>query len=272
MIFLKKLGKFLVNNILLFLIFFLLFSITIKQVVNKNVISKFVLNQVSENAVEVIDKNFDDISDEDLNKMKDRISNNEELNSMIEKYTANTIDSIATGKAGNINITDDVKNFVIENKSDIEKEYNITISDKDLNKAIDELDNKYDINNNYKKAVESASNSLSPEQKQVLRLYKFFISTKFIIIDIILIIIMIICIALYQKSFYKWLKNVSICGISSSIVVSILISLFVFLLNVASKSMDLNIIESLLIPIISLCIFIILLIIYVVINNKKVKY
>ncbi|MBQ2640248.1 MAG: hypothetical protein IJF92_05780 [Bacilli bacterium] len=266
---LKQIGKFLINNILFVLVFIFILSLNLRYVVNRSFINKIVVNKMSDNIVTILDDNFKNLNDDDISDIKQEIQNNKKVNSIVEKYTDTTFNYLVDGNAANINITNDIKSIIKENKSDIETKYNITISEEEIDKAVNKFDKLYNINDYYKKTIKKTSKSLTKEQKQTLKIYNIITSIKFILIIGILIIITIVVIGLYKKSFYKWLKNISISGIVSSVIVSILFIVFTLYINSYINTINLNILKSILIPIYSFVISIILLIIYVIFNKQR---
>ena len=132
---------------------------------------------------------------------------------------------------------------------------------------MDKLEEDYKLNDYYNNLVKDTSKNLSKEQKNALKLYKSITSTNFILITSILIVILLIIIAIYKKSFYKWLKNLSISGIISSIANIILFAILTVIINMSLPDYKLQMIKSIEIPSCILIGSILLLVIYKIINN-----
>ncbi len=264
-----KIGKFLVNCTLSVLLIMLILSITLDKVITKDLLTNFLVEKISNETTEVIDKNFNNLDKQKINKINGDIKKNKAINNAIEKYARNTINIMASDRPYDINLLNEAKSIIKENKSILEEDYNIKITDKQIDEEMEKLDKEFKLNDYYNNLVKDTSKNISKEQKDALKLYKTITSTKFIIIDIILILILLIIIAIYNKSFYKWLKNLGVSGISASIINIVLFIIFTLVINSYSKDVNLKIINSITIPIIFLIYSILMYIVYYLINRKK---
>ncbi|MBR2248117.1 MAG: hypothetical protein IKG58_03700 [Bacilli bacterium] len=264
----KKVLKFLVNNILFIAILLLIFSVTLNKVITKDLLTDFLIQKVSNETTEVLDKNFNELDKEDINKINNDIKTNKDVNNLIEKYARNTIEVMSENNTYDMNLLDDAKAVIKANKNILRDEYKINVTDKQIDEAVDKLDKEYKLNDYYNNLVKQTSNNLSKEQKDALKLYKFITSTKLMIILSIIIIVLLIAIAIYKKSFYKWLKNLSISSITSSILNIIAFISITLVINTSMKDFKLQMIKSIEIPLCFLVGSLLLLTIYKIIDLK----
>ena len=183
----KKVLKFLVNNILFIAILLLIFSVTLNKVITKDLLTDFLIQKVSNETTEVLDKNFNELDKEDINKINNDIKTNKDVNNLIEKYARNTIEVMSENNTYDMNLLDDAKAVIKANKNILRDEYKINVTDKQIDEAVDKLDKEYKLNDYYNNLVKQTSNNLSKEQKDALKLYKFITSTKLMIILSIII-------------------------------------------------------------------------------------
>ena len=215
-------------------VFVLLFSFY-----GKMLFSSFITDFLGGVSTNIVDKNFivDNKKANDSKIKVERYLTLEELVSSseykellkdkgVQKILQKYIDSAIAGVVDpnsleDVNLEEDLINYLIENKDELKRKYNIDVSDEDIKKMQEDGTFK-DIKDNYIKSVETASASLSKFQKSLIKAYTFLCSSTFKIIMIVLIVLDLILISILERSLYKWLNilgiNLVTCGILNIIL------------------------------------------------------
>ena len=128
-----------------------------------------------------------------------------------------------------------------------------------------------DVKKTIEEKIVSTKESISTEEKIVLKGYKEIISTKTRIIVIGLIALCLLLIALIDKSFYKWIKTGSICTIISGILVLLMGFILKLIVTSILPLPSFNVSYLYKSGLIQLIIGSIILIIYIVLNKILIK-
>lgn len=278
--------KFLIGLLNVFLsifIFLLLFSFY-----GKTVFSGFITDFLGELSTNITDytfveeHNYDDSDvtversftiEELLTSPKYKeLLKDKEVQELIDKYVNSTIVGVTDPNAiKNVDLSEDVINYIKENKEVLESKYGIAIDDEKID-GIKDDDAFKNLTDDYLKKVQIASDSLTSTQKKMIKAYNFVCSLAFKIIMIVLIIIDVVLIALLQKSLYKWINAVGVNLLGSGILTIILGLILHFGINsVISKmklSLKFNFLQISLVGLVSTIIGIILMIIYFIIKKR----
>ena len=99
-------------------------------------------------------------------------------------------------------------------------------------------------NYNYEQIVSGAKQGLNEDEQQVLQGYQTLTSEEFIIIASIISVVAIIIIALLKKPYYKWIVNLSIAGIVSALLISLVASALALVINTVLTSNNLSYLVS----------------------------
>ena len=230
----KKFFNGLLTLILGLFIFILLFSFY-----GKMLFSGFITDFLRGVSTNIVDKNFI-VDNKTKNDSKVKVERYLTLGDLVnsskykellkdkgvQKILQKYIDSAIAGVVDpnsleDVNLEEDIVNYLIENKDELKRKYNIDISDEDIKKMQEDGTFK-DLKDNYIRSVETASASLSKFQKSLIKAYTFLCSTTFRILMIVLIIIDLILISILEGSLYKWLNilgiNLVTCGILNIIL------------------------------------------------------
>lgn len=220
----KKIIKVFLSFIIVLLMLFLTISFNLNKVIVDGVIKEIIITKVIPKKV-----NNPNISEEVINTLPlpDYLKNSEDINKLLEdqrvqeiinKYIDITLDNLTSEEIKNIDIESDIINYINENKELIKEITGKEVTPEmieDTKKVIEESN----LNEAVEDTIESTKESISTEEKIVLKGYKEIISTKTRIIVIGLIALCLLLIAIIEKSFYKWIKTGSICTIISGILV-----------------------------------------------------
>ena len=200
-------------------IFFLAISFNLKKILINGVIKETIVEQLiprsysSDNKV-ITDEQIKEITDDPRIQ---EILNSPEVQSMMEEYLDNTVEGlIDENNIDEVALEEDMARFIKENRSIIEEKVGREITDEMIDKAMEQIETK-DISNAYRQSVANASRNMTKSEKQVLKGYKFIISSTFKFILLIIMLIDLILIALLQKSLYKWIGTLATASITSGV-------------------------------------------------------
>lgn len=272
----KKIIKVFLSFIIVLLMLFLTISFNLNKVIVDGVIKEIIITKISAKKV-----NNPNISEEVINTLPlpDYLKNSEDINKLLEdervqeiinKYIDITLDNLTSEEIKNIDIESDIINYINENKELIKEITGKEVTNEmieDTKKVIEESN----LNETIEETIVSTKESISKEEKIVLKGYKEIISTKTRIITISLIALCLLLIALIDKSFYKWIKTGSICTIISGILVLLMSFITKLLVTSILPLPSFNVSYLYKSGLIQLIIGIVILIIYIILNKILVK-
>ena len=272
----KKIIKVFLSFIIVLLMLFLTISFNLNKVIVDGVIKEIIITKISAKKV-----NNPNISEEVINTLPlpDYLKNSEDINKLLEdqrvqeiinKYIDITLDNLTSEEIKNIDIESDIINYINENKELIKEITGKEVTPEmieDTKKVIEESN----LNEAIEDTIESTKESISTEEKIVLKGYKEIISTKTRIIVIGLIALCLLLIAIIDKSFYKWIKTGSICTIISGILVLLMGFILKLIVTSILPLPSFNVSYLYKSGLIQLIIGIVILIIYIVLNKVLVK-
>lgn len=272
----KKIIKVFLSFIIVLLMLFLTISYNLNKVIVDGVIKEIIITKVSAKKV-----NNPNISEEVINTLPlpDYLKNSEDINKLLEdervqeiinKYIDITLDNLTTEEIKNIDIESDIINYINENKELIKEITGKEVTPEmieDTKKTLEENN----INEKFEETISSAKESISTEEKIVLKGYKEIISTKTRIITISLIALCLLLIALIDKSFYKWIKTGSICTIISGVLVLLMSFIIKLIVTNILPLPSFNVSYLYKSGLIQLITGIVILIIYIVLNKILIK-
>ena len=272
----KKIIKVFLSFVIVLLMLFLTISFNLNKVIVDGVIKEIIITKVIPKKV-----NNPNISEEVINTLPlpDYLKNSEDINKLLEdqrvqeiinKYIDITLDNLTSEEIKNIDIESDIINYINENKELIKEITGKEVTPEmieDTKKVIEESN----LNEAIEETIESTKESISTEEKIVLKGYKEIISTKTRIIVIGLIALCLLLIAIIDKSFYKWIKTGSICTIISGILVLLMGFILKLIVTSILPLPSFNVSYLYKSGLIQLIIGIVILIIYIVLNKVLVK-
>lgn len=209
--------------ILINLIVALAVSFNLKESLINGIIKDKVKEEIT--STETYQKETVTITDnEELNEQINEIIDSSEMQELINKYLDITMEGlIDQDNLDEINIEEDILEYLKENKSILEETLGVEITDEMIDKVDSQLEDK-DMSKALKQSIRNSSNNLTPTEKNILKLYNLITSIKFKVIISLLIFLDLIIIALLEFSLYKWIVPVS-RGISISGIIIIIMSL-----------------------------------------------
>lgn len=161
---------------------------------------------------------LDDIITEDgvitNNEFVNEILDSKEIRDLVNSYldkmiTAMASDDTSLDELDEINIEQDMVNYLKENKSILSEKTGVEITDEMIDSASEKM-NWVDTKKIINQTISNAKNNMSEEEKLILKVYQFLTSEKLKTIIFIGILVNTLLIAIVQMSLYKWIKNLSI--------------------------------------------------------------
>ena len=244
-----------------------------EQIVNQEIIGTYGKEEVIKQMSESLKNEFPEITDENIKELEDSLRTNETIDNLMNKYTDKIMKDLTTDEIENINIEDDLKTFMKENKATIEQATGQSISDEKLDELLEEVTQNEDINASYKKMIEEAKNSMPEEGQVVLNRYQSVTTDNFMMGLIITSIISIVIIALLKKPYYKWIVNIAIAGIVSALFIALIGGSIALVLNVAIEieTVGISAMPMLITSGIMLLVSIVLIVINSILDSRKAK-
>ncbi len=244
-----------------------------EQIVNQEIIGTYGKEEVIKQMSESLKNEFPEITDENIKELEDSLRTNETIDNLMNKYTDKIMKDLTTDEIEDINIEEDLKTFMEENKTTIEQATGQSISDEKLDELLEEVTQNEDINASYKKMIEEAKNSMPEEGQVVLNRYQSVTTDNFMMGLIITSIISIVIIALLKKPYYKWIVNIAIAGIVSSLFIALIGGSIALVLNVAIEieTVGISAMPMLITSGIMLLVSIVLIVINSILDSRKAK-
>ena len=239
--------------------------------VNEKLIGEYTKEEVSKQMTTTLQQELPELTTKEIEIIQTKIDNSKTINDIINKYTNRILKDLSSDKVENINIKNDIATILEENKSIVEETLDRKIADEDYDRVIDEIVNNDALDDAYKHLIEDTKNNMPKETKTMIEGYNTITSDQFIITTIIISIVSIILIALLKKPYYKWIVNVGIAGIISSLFICLIGASIVLLLNIVIDTLDQPISISATPMFITAAIMLIISVVLIIINNTLDK-
>ena len=211
-----------------------------EKTINNDLIGQYFKKEITNQMTKVITEDLEGLSEEEYNKIKDTIENDEEINAFVEKYSNRIIKDLSKDKIDDINLEEDIKKILYENKDIIEKAIGRKITDEQLDKAIEEVFESEKVENSYQQIIEEARQEMPKDAQTMIDGYNTITSDEFIIISVIVSVISIIIIAILKKPYYKWIVNIGIDVIIAALFVALIGGSISLIINLVIESIEGN--------------------------------
>lgn len=252
-------------------------TIYVDKTINEDVLGTYLKDSISSQLTDNIEEQYPELTGEEYEQLEEKIKNNESLNSFIEKYKDQIMNDM-TGEDVNpedVDLKEDIKQLLLENKEYVEQATGVEISDEEYEAAIDEAFDREDPNIVYSQIIKDTKQTLSEDDKNIIKGYQFITSNQFIMILSIVAVVVTLLIALLKKPYYKWIVNLGIAGFVSGILISIIgvgITLMInMIINTNEITFSISSVPMLITAAIMIVISIILFILNAVLDNHKEK-
>lgn len=263
----KTLMRGLLTTVLVFTFTMVPTVIFTEKSVNEKLIGEYTKEEVSKQMTTTLQQELPELTTKEIEIIQTKIDNSKTINDIINKYTDRILKDLSSDEVENINIKNDIATILEENKSIVEETLDKKISDEDYDRVIDEIVNNDALDDAYKHLIEDTKNNMPKETKAMIEGYNTITSDQFIITSIIISIVSIILIALLKKPYYKWIVNVGIAGIISSLFICLIGASIVLLLNIVVDTLEQPISISATPMFITAAIMLIISVVLIVINN-----
>ena len=252
-------------------------TIYVDKTINEDILGTYLKDSISSQLTDNIEEQYPKLTGEKYEQLEEKIKNNESLNSFIEKYKDQIMNDM-TGEDVNpedVDLKEDIKQLLLENKEYVEQATGVEISDEEYEAAIDEAFDREDPNIVYSQIIKDTKQTLSEDDKNLIKGYQFITSNQFIMILSITAVVVTLLIALLKKPYYKWIVNLGIAGFVSGILISIIgvgITLMInMIINTNEITFSISSVPMLITAAIMIVISIILFILNAVLDNHKEK-
>lgn len=215
----KVLIRGLLTTVMVITIFLLCSCTYIKQIINDEIISHIGRETFTTEISDSIESQMPEIDEQKKQEIKDLLDNNEQLNNIVDTISERIVADLSKDEIENIDINDDIKTFLQENKDLFIGAIGDEISEEEIDQAIDEAISETDFNQVYRDAVKSVQNDMDQDVQTVLDVYNYITSQEFLTILIIVFVVAMAITFLLQKPHYKGIVNVSIATIVSAVLV-----------------------------------------------------
>ena len=215
----KVLIRGLLTTVMVITIFLLCSCTYVKQIINDEIISHIGRETFTTEISDSIESQMPEIDEQKKQEIKDLLDNNEQLNNIVDTIRERIVADLSKDEIENIDINDDIKTFLQENKDLFIGAIGDEISEEEIDQAIDEAISETDFNQVYRDAVKSVQNDMDQDVQTVLDVYNYITSQEFLTILIIVFVVAMAITFLLQKPHYKGIVNVSIATIVSAVLV-----------------------------------------------------
>lgn len=215
----KVLIRGLLTTVMVITIFLLCSCTYVKQIINDEIISHIGRETFTTEISNSIESQMPEIDEQKKQEIKDLLDNNEQLNNIVDTISERIVADLSKDEIKNIDINDDIKTFLQENKDLFIGAIGDEISEEEIDQAIDEAISETDFNQVYRDAVKSVQNDMDQDVQTVLDVYNYITSQEFLTILIIVFVVAMAITFLLQKPHYKGIVNVSIATIVSVVLV-----------------------------------------------------
>lgn len=215
----KVLIRGLLTTVMVITIFLLCSCTYVKQIINDEIISHIGRETFTTEISDSIESQMPEIDEQKKQEIKDLLDNNEQLNNIVDTISERIVADLSKDEIENIDINDDIKTFLQENKDLFIGAIGDEISEEEIDQAIDEAISETDFNQVYRGVVKSVQNDMDQDVQTVLDVYNYITSQEFLTILIIVFVVAMAITFLLQKPHYKGIVNVSIATIVSAVLV-----------------------------------------------------
>lgn len=209
-----------------------------EQTVNQGIVGNYGKEEIARQMTERLGESFPELSEEELNELEENLQNNEQVDELVDKYSEKIIRDLSEDNIEDVNFEEDLRTFILENKSTIEEASGHELTEEEIDAAMNEVIQNEDLNETYKQIITEAKQEMPEESQTMIDGYNNITSENFMIALVITTVISIIIIALLKKPYYKWIVNIAIAGIISSIFTALIGGCMALVLNLAMTSLE----------------------------------
>ena len=209
-----------------------------EQTVNQGIVGNYGKEEIARQMTERLGESFPELSEKELNELEENLQNNEQVDELVDKYSEKIIRDLSEDNIEDVNFEEDLRTFILENKSTIEEASGHELTEEEIDAAMNEVIQNEDLNETYKQIITEAKQEMPEESQTMIDSYNNITSENFMIALVIITVISIIIIALLKKPYYKWIVNIAIAGIISAIFTALIGGCMALVLNLAMASLE----------------------------------
>ena len=172
-----------------------------EQTVNQGIVGNYGKEEIARQMTERLGENFPELSEKELNELEENLQNNEQVDELVDKYSEKIIRDLSEDNIEDVNFEEDLRTFILENKSTIEEASGHELTEEEIDAAIDEVIQNEDLNETYKQIITEAKQEMPEESQTMIDGYNNITSENFMIALVIITVISIIIIALLKKPY-----------------------------------------------------------------------
>lgn len=203
-------------------------SFTIEKTITENIIT-IVKEEITNEIVREV-ANKTNVDKEEVKKGLNKVlEENKALQKTLDESLDKAMDILSGKDVKDLDLSKELED-VINNSEEVLKEYGITITKEEKQELLDMV-NSEEVNKEFQSVVKEVQEDMPASAKTAIDAFNFVRSTTFKSILIVGIVVILICIALLKKSYYKWLGNLSEATIMSGIFYSVIVPLFINVVN-----------------------------------------
>ena len=169
----KVLIRGLLTTVMVITIFLLCSCTYVKQIINDEIISHIGRETFTTEISDSIESQMPEIDEQKKQEIKDLLDNNEQLNNIVDTISERIVADLSKDEIENIDINDDIKTFLQENKDLFIGAIGDEISEEEIDQAIDEAISETDFNQVYRDAVKSVQNDIDHVVQTVLYVFNY---------------------------------------------------------------------------------------------------
>lgn len=180
----------------------------------------------------------DEVTEDTLKKIEKRIDDNKDVKELMDKYMTQFIENVGSGEKTQIDMTKDFESL-INFGEDLLKDFDIEIDEKTKEELLSpEVAKKF--NDELNNTLDEINQDIGTDQKRAIQIFAFITSSKFKMILIGLIGIALLLIALLNKNFYSWLKNLGVASIITGFILVLFIPMIAKLIAEAGSDIEIK--------------------------------
>lgn len=216
----KKILSGIITIILTSLILLLTINFDLKKIIVDGVITEVIKYQITSSMYKSENKEKQKIEYKTDNEQINEILESDEVQELINKYLDLTVESMVDEDSiDDINIEEDVMNYIKENKEILEEKTGVEITDEMIEKT-KEQGEAQEISKSFIESIKKTRDNLTSTQKHVLKGYGFLTSIKLRVSLIMMIIISCVLLFILQTKKFVWLKSIASSTITAGVLVS----------------------------------------------------
>ena len=216
----KKILSGIITIILTSLILLLTINFDLKKIIVDGVITEVIKYQITSSMYKSENKEKQKIEYKTDNEQINEILESDEVQELINKYLDLTVESMVDEDSiDDINIEEDVMNYIKENKKILEEKTGVEITDEMIEKTKEQAEAQ-EISKGFIESIKKTRDNLTSTQKHVLKGYGFLTSIKLRVSLIMMIIISCVLLFILQTKKFVWLKSIASSTITAGVLVS----------------------------------------------------